>query len=46
VVRKLAYNYTILQSAEYGDLHAFYQKVAAVDQQQLIVKRAAATSGN
>ena len=46
VVRKFAYNYTILQSAEYGDLHAFYQKVAAADQQQLILKRAAATSGN
>jgi hypothetical protein len=40
------YNYTILQSSEYGDLHGFYQKVAAADQQQLILKKAANSSGN
>lgn len=46
VVRKFAYNYTILQPTDYGDLHAFYQKVATADQQQLILSRAASSSGN
>lgn len=46
VVRKFGYNYTILDAAEYGDLHSFYQKVAAADQQQLILTRVAASSGN
>jgi hypothetical protein len=46
VVRKLGYNYTILQSSDYGELHAFYQKVAAADQQQLVLTHGAKASGN
>lgn len=39
VVRKLIYGYTILGSSDYGALRDFYQKVAAADQQQLILTR-------
>ena len=46
VNRKLAYNYTVLQPSEYADLHGFYQKVAAADQQQLILTKAAPSTGN
>jgi hypothetical protein len=46
VSRKLVYNYTILQAGEYSDLHSFYQKVAAADQQQLILTKAVASTGN
>ena len=44
--RALAYNYTILDSKFYGDLHGFYQKVATADQQQLVLTKAAAAKGN
>ncbi len=46
VNRKLSYNYTILDPKEYGALHDFYQKVAAADQQQLILTRGAKAPGN
>ncbi len=42
VVRTLVYNYTLLGAKDYPDLHDFYQKVAAVDQQQIVLNRAAA----
>lgn len=42
VVRMFAYNYTLLDSKYYGDLHDFYQKIAAADQQQLVLTRAPA----
>ena len=42
IVRSLAYNYTLLESKSYGELHDFFQKVAAADQQQLVLTRAAA----
>jgi hypothetical protein len=47
VTRTLVYNYTILGPSEYGNLHDFYQKVAAADQQQItLAKTVAATGGN
>jgi hypothetical protein len=46
VERNLAYNYTILPPTEYPNLHDFYQKVAAADQQQLVLTRTPAASGN
>jgi Domain of Unknown Function with PDB structure (DUF3857)/Transglutaminase-like superfamily len=47
ISRAMAYNYTLLDPKEYTDLHAFYQKVATADQQQLVLTRAAlATKGN
>lgn len=46
VVRTLVYAYTLLEPADYGKLHDFYQKVAAADQQQLVLDRAAAAAGN
>ncbi len=42
VVRNLVFNYTLLDSKAYADLHDFYQKVATADQQQLVLIRAAA----
>lgn len=46
VNRSLIYNYTILDPKDYGALHDFYQKVAAADQQQLILTRGAKAAGN
>jgi hypothetical protein len=45
VARTLAYSYTILAPAEYPALHDFYQKVAAADQQQLVLTRNAPGKG-
>jgi Domain of Unknown Function with PDB structure (DUF3857)/Transglutaminase-like superfamily len=45
VTRTLAYNYTILAPSEYSSLHDFYQKVAAADQQQLVLSRNAPGKG-
>jgi hypothetical protein len=44
--RTIGYNYTILDSKEYGDLHDFYQRVAAADQQQLVLTRSQTAKGN
>jgi len=46
VLRTLAYNFTILDPKEYQDLRAFYQKVAAADQQQLVLTRVEPAKGN
>jgi hypothetical protein len=46
VFRSLAYNFTVLDPNEYPDLHDFYLKVAAADQQQLVLTRAPVTKGN
>jgi hypothetical protein len=46
VQRTLAYNYTLLDPKEYSDLRGFYQKVAAADQQQLVLTRTPAPKGN
>lgn len=45
VVRKFLYNYTILGPDAYKDLHDFYQKMAAADQQPLILTRSVAVAG-
>jgi hypothetical protein len=46
VDRSLIYNYTILGPSEYANLHDFYQKVAAADQQQItLAKSVAAAAG-
>jgi Domain of Unknown Function with PDB structure (DUF3857)/Transglutaminase-like superfamily len=37
ISRLVAYNYTLLDPKEYAQLHDFYQKVATVDQQLLIL---------
>lgn len=42
LARVLAYNFTVLDPKDYGELHDFYQKVATADQQQLVLTRAAA----
>lgn len=46
VLRTLAYNYTLLDPADYPALHDFYLKVATADQQQLVLTRAPVTKGN
>jgi hypothetical protein len=48
VVRKLARAFTQAKAAEYQDLRGFYQKVAAADQQQIVLTSAptAAVKGN
>ena len=44
--RTVGYNFTVLDPKEYGDLHDFYQKVAAADQQQLVLTRTQTAKGN
>lgn len=46
VVRSIAFNFSILPAADYGDLHTFYQKVATADQQQLVLTHAQVAKGN
>jgi hypothetical protein len=46
VVRSFARNFTLLEAADYNDLHDFYLKLATADQQQLVLTRAAAVKGN
>lgn len=41
VTRDLAYNFTLVDSKDYGTLHDFYQKVDAADQQQIALVRGA-----
>ncbi len=38
--------FTVVDSKEYQELRGFYQKVAAADQQQLVLTRAPAEKGN
>jgi hypothetical protein len=44
--RAVGYNFTMLDSKEYGDLHEFYRKVAAADQQQLVLTKTQTAKGN
>ncbi len=44
LARSLAYNFTLLDPGDYASLHDFYQKVAAADQQQVVLAKAAAAS--
>ncbi|KAA6456000.1 DUF3857 domain-containing protein [Acidobacteria bacterium AB60] len=46
IARTLAYNFTVLDPKDYDSLHDFYQKVAAADQQQLVLTRTAVAKGN
>jgi hypothetical protein len=46
VARTVAFNFAVLPSKDYGDLHDFYQKVATADQQQLVLTRAQVAKGN
>ncbi|MGA7856719.1 MAG: DUF3857 and transglutaminase domain-containing protein [Terracidiphilus sp.] len=46
VVRIMAYNFTLIDSKYYSDLHDFFQKVATADQQQLVLTRVPAAKGN
>jgi hypothetical protein len=46
VVRVFAHNYSLLEPKDYNDLHDFYLKIAAADQQQIVLTRAAAAKGN
>ena len=47
ITRSLVYNFTLLDASDYPSLHDFYQKVAAADQQQLVLTRTpTATGGN
>lgn len=40
VTRTLVYTYTVLDPTEYTDLHNLYRKIAAADQQQLVLRQA------
>lgn len=46
VTRVFARNYTLLRPEAYNDLHDFYLKLAAADQQQIVLSRAASNKGN
>jgi hypothetical protein len=46
VTRSFALAFTVAKPDEYADLRGFYQKVAAADQQQLVLAAPAAARGN
>jgi hypothetical protein len=46
VSRTLAYNFTLLDPKDYPSLHDFYLKVAAADQQQLVLTRTPVAKAN
>jgi hypothetical protein len=46
IARQLSRAFTIAKPEEYNDLRAFYQKVSAADQQQLVLTASPATKGN
>jgi hypothetical protein len=46
VERVFAYNFTILDPADYTGLHDFYQKVATADQQQIVLTTATIAKEN
>lgn len=46
IARQLSRAFTIVKSEEYNDLRAFYQKVAAADQQQLVLAASPTAKGN
>ena len=45
VGRTLAFNFTVLAPEAYGNLHEFFQRVAAADQQQLVFAISKGESG-
>ncbi|MGA9061659.1 MAG: DUF3857 domain-containing protein [Terracidiphilus sp.] len=46
VVRGFGRNFTLLGAEKYTELHDFYSKLAAADQQQIVLARTPATKGN
>ncbi len=46
IVRQLSRAFTIVKPGEYNDLRAFYQKIAATDQQPLVLTTSPAAKGN
>jgi hypothetical protein len=46
IQRAFIRNFTLLDSKEYNDLHDLYLKVAAADQQQLVLTRVKTEKGN
>jgi Domain of Unknown Function with PDB structure (DUF3857)/Transglutaminase-like superfamily len=46
IVRAAAFNFTMLPSKEYDNLHDFFQKVATADQQQLVLTHSQTAKGN
>jgi hypothetical protein len=46
IARILSRAFTFAKPEEYNDLRAFYLKIAAADQQQLVLTRAPAGKGN
>jgi hypothetical protein len=46
VLRAVAFNFSVLPSKDYGDLHDFYQKIATTDQEQLVLTRSQVAKGN
>jgi hypothetical protein len=46
VARVFARTFTLLKPEEYDYLHNFYLRMAAADQQQIVLSRAASTKGN
>jgi hypothetical protein len=46
IARTLARAFTVASPEEYQDLRGFYQKIAASDEQQLVLTRAPAAKGN
>jgi hypothetical protein len=44
--RAMAYNFTLLDPKEYADLHDFFLKVAAADQQQIILTASSTPKAN
>jgi hypothetical protein len=46
IARQLTRVFTLAKPEEYQDLRGFYQKVAAADQQQLVLTKSAAPKGN
>lgn len=46
VARAFGRNFTALKPEAYNELHDFYLKLAAADQQQIVLTRAASTKGN
>lgn len=46
VTRAFTSNFALLGPETYNDLHDFYLKLAAADQQQIVLTRAASTKGN
>jgi hypothetical protein len=46
IARQLTRGFTIVKPEEYQDLRGFYQKVAASDQQQLVLSASPAAKGN